>query len=111
METGDLFAIRFSSDAEKDLKRLRQWGSVPLNAILTLKSNPTRGHTLSGSLRGARALEFNLKGSGAFRAVYILAETARECLIIAIGPHESVYETAERRFAALKRFGDVPTDD
>lgn len=62
---------------------------------------------MAGSLRGARALEFNLKGSGAYRAVYVVLEDERVCLVFIIGPHENIYRTATRRYEALKRSGDL----
>ncbi len=59
---------------------------------------------LSGFLRGARSLEFNLRGGGAFRAVYIVLEDVSTCVVLIVGPHENIYQRAERRYRAwLKR--------
>lgn len=61
------------------------------------------GHPLQGSLSGVRALGFNLKGSGAYRAVYTVIERDRVCVVFLVGPHENIYKTAERRWAALRK--------
>ncbi len=62
------------------------------------------GHPLTGVLRGTRSLEFNLKGGGAFRAVYTVLNDERVCVVLIVGPHESIYQRAERRYRAwLKR--------
>jgi hypothetical protein len=53
-------------------------------------------------------LEFSLKGGGAYRAVYVILEAEKICLVFLIGPHESIYEKAERRAAALRRSGRIP---
>jgi hypothetical protein len=62
------------------------------------------GHPLSGVLHGTRALEFNLKGGGAFRVVYVVLDDDRVCVVLIVGPHENIYARAERRYRAwLKR--------
>lgn len=98
------FKIELVRDAEKDLRRLRPWTAQVTRQLLRLEQEPMIGHPLSGVLHGTRALEFNLRGGGAFRAVYIVLENDRVCVILIIGPHENIYEKAERRYRAwLKR--------
>ena len=99
--------VELTAQAEKDLARLRQWTDAATRAILVLEDDPYRGHPLAGSLRGARALEFSLKGSGVYRAVYVILEDRRVCLVFLVGPHENIYDKAERRAAALKRSGSI----
>jgi mRNA-degrading endonuclease RelE of RelBE toxin-antitoxin system len=89
--------------AEKDLDDLKQHRDQAVREILKLESNPSLGHSLSGSLRGARALEFNLKGGGAYRAVYTVVEDGRICVVFIVGPHENIYKKAERRWSAVKK--------
>jgi len=72
--------------------------------ILALRENPYKGHSLKGSLRGARALEFSLKGV-AYRAAYVVLEEEKVCLVFMVGPHEGFYEKAERRAKALRKQG------
>jgi mRNA-degrading endonuclease RelE of RelBE toxin-antitoxin system len=94
--------VELTKEAEKDLKRLRPWTEQALREILSLEDNPYRGHTLSGTLRGTRSLEFNLKGSGAYRAVYFITHEDAVCIVFIIGPHENLYKHASRRLATLK---------
>lgn len=101
------FEVELTADAEKDLKRLRPWTDQATRAILRLEDDPYRGHPLTGSLRGVRSLEFTLKGSGAYRAVYVVLDDDRVCLVFLVGPHENIYDKAERRVAALKRAGRI----
>jgi mRNA-degrading endonuclease RelE of RelBE toxin-antitoxin system len=101
------FAVELTRDAEKDLKRLRPWTEQATFAILRLEENPSLGHPLTGSLKGARSLEFSLRGSGVYRAIYVLLEDSQTCLVFMVGPHENIYAKAERRVAALKRAGRI----
>jgi hypothetical protein len=59
------YEVELTAQAEKDLKRLRPWVDQATRAVLALEGDPYRGHTLAGSLKGARSLEFSLKGGGA----------------------------------------------
>ena len=102
-EPAGRFAVELTRQAEKDLAGLRQWESQVIQELLRLEDDPHAGHTLTGSLRGARALEFNLRGSGAYRAVYRVLEADRVCLVFLIGPHENIYRLAERRLKAARR--------
>jgi mRNA-degrading endonuclease RelE of RelBE toxin-antitoxin system len=101
------YDVVLTRQAEKDLQDLRPWTAQATRAILQLETDPGLGHLLSGSLKGARALEFSLKGSGAFRAVYTVLNDTRICLIFIVGPHENIYTKAERRYEALKRSGEI----
>ena len=101
------FAVELTREAKKDLKRLRPWTDQATRALLRLEDEPHLGHPLAGSLKGAYALEFSLKGSGVYRAVYFLIDHRHVCLVFIVGPHENIYDKAERRAAALKRGGTV----
>jgi mRNA-degrading endonuclease RelE of RelBE toxin-antitoxin system len=101
------FAVELTREVEKDLKRLRPWTDQALRAILRLEENPNLGHALTGSLKGARSLEFSLRGSGVCRALYVVLDDSRTCLVFMVGPHENIYDKAERRVAALKRAGRI----
>jgi mRNA-degrading endonuclease RelE of RelBE toxin-antitoxin system len=104
---GDRFEVELTREAEKDLKRLRPWKEQATRALVELEEDPYLGHALTGSLRGTRSLEFSLRGSGVYRAVYVVIENARVCLVFIVGPHENIYDKAERRVAALKRAGRI----
>lgn len=95
------YGIELTAKAEKDLDDLKQHRDRAVREILRLETNPAAGHLLKGSLRGARALEFTLKGGGAYRAVYVVIDNERICIIFLVGPHENIYKLAERRYAAL----------
>jgi len=97
----DRFDIEFTNNAKKDIKDIRHDRDRALREILRLRDNPNAGHALRGSLRGARFLEFSLKGGGAWRAVYTVLDDKRLCIIFVVGPHENIYRLAERRYAAL----------
>ena len=103
MTGSDRFEVEILPKAEKDLDDLKHHREQAVAAILQLETNPLLGHTLTGSLRGTRSLEFNLKGSGAYRAVYTVIDEDRVCIIFIVGPHENIYKKAERRWAAVKR--------
>ncbi|MGB9660623.1 MAG: type II toxin-antitoxin system RelE/ParE family toxin [Moorellaceae bacterium] len=98
------FEVRLTRNAEKDLLRLQDLTQRATKEILALKENPYKGHPLKGSLRGARALEFSLKGV-AYRAAYVVLEEEKVCLVFMAGPHEGFYEKAERRMKALRGRG------
>lgn len=98
---GDRFDVQFTRQVEKDLKDLRGLAANAMRIIRQLEENPELGHALSESLQGARSLEFNLKGSGAHRAVYVIFPVERVCIVFIIGPHEGIYARAERRASGL----------
>jgi mRNA-degrading endonuclease RelE of RelBE toxin-antitoxin system len=98
------YEVQLTRPAEKDLRDFRGRQGVVTAALLQLEDDPLRGHALKQSLRGARSLEFSLSGvSTAYRAVYIIIEPDRVCLVFLIGPHENIYEKAERRLRAVHR--------
>lgn len=102
------YRVRLTRQAEKDLSRLRSFRDKAVRALLALEQDPYKGHTLTGSLRGARSLEFSLPG-GAYRAAYVVLEEAEGpvCLVFLVGSHEGFYEKAERRMEALRRLGMI----
>jgi hypothetical protein len=89
--------------ADKDFSHL---GKVEMlkaaQALATLKIEPYAGHYLTGSLRGARSLEFSAPG-GAYRAAYVVREGQKRCVVFLVGSHEGFYKEAERRYEALKK--------
>lgn len=99
----DRYGIELTRRAEKDLDSFRQDRDRVVHEIQTLRSNPLAGHALKGALQGSRALEFNLKGGGAYRAVYTVVDNERVCIIFVVGSHENIYKVAERRYAALRK--------
>jgi len=102
------FDVQLTREAEKDLKRLRAHTDRATRAILKLEDDPFLRHPLVGSLRGTRALEFSLPGSGVYLAVYVVSDATRVCLVLIVGPHENIYDRAERRVKALRRAGVIP---
>lgn len=97
-----LFELRLTRNAEKDLLGLRDLTEKAANELLALKQDPYSGHSLKGSLRGARALEFSLKGV-AYRAAYLVLQEEKVCLVFMVGPHEGFYQKAERRANGLRK--------
>jgi mRNA-degrading endonuclease RelE of RelBE toxin-antitoxin system len=99
------YRVDLTDGAKKDLKKLRQHREQIGEALERLETDPQAGHRLQGTLYRLRSLEFTVKGSGAFRAVYGVLETDAVCLVIIIGPHENLYERAQRRVEALRASG------
>jgi mRNA-degrading endonuclease RelE of RelBE toxin-antitoxin system len=110
-KVSDRFEVDLTRHAEKDLKALRTWMPDILRSLARLENDPEAGHLLRGSLRGCRSLEFNLKGSGAYRAVYVVEPEERRCNVFLIGSHENIYREAERRAEALRKSGEIPKLD
>ncbi len=98
------FSVRLTRQAEKDLTSLRSWTEEVTRVLARLEIEPLAGH----ALRGSRSLEFNLKGSGAFRGIYWVYPDDQVCLVILIAPHETIYREAERRILALRKSGEIP---
>lgn len=96
------FVVELTRQAEKDLKDLRPWTAQATRQVARLGDDPYLGHTLTGGLRDCRSLEFNLRGGGAYRAVYLVLESERVCLVFLVGAHEGLYAKAERRRRALR---------
>jgi mRNA-degrading endonuclease RelE of RelBE toxin-antitoxin system len=105
------YEVDLTRHAEKDLKALRAWNAAIFRHLARLETNPEAGHLLKGALHGCRSLELNLKGSGAYRAVYVIAPGERVCTVFLIGPHENIYREAERRVQALRKSGEIPDPD
>jgi mRNA-degrading endonuclease RelE of RelBE toxin-antitoxin system len=103
MARTDRYEVEILPRAEKDLQALRNHRAQAIRELLKLEGDPLLGHTLTGSLRGTRSLEFNLKGSGAFRAVYTVLDNERVCVVFLVGPHENIYKEAQRRWDAVKK--------
>jgi mRNA-degrading endonuclease RelE of RelBE toxin-antitoxin system len=104
----DRFDVQLTREAEKDLRRLHAHTGRVTRAILKLEDDPFLGHSLTGSLKGTRSLDFSLPGSGVYRAVYVVSDTTRVCLVLIVGPHENIYDRAERRVKALRHAGQIP---
>ena len=101
------YRVELTDGAKKDLKKLRQHRERIGEALGRLETNPLAGHTLQGTLYNLRALEFTVKGSGAFRAVYGVLDTDAVCLVVIVGPHENIYDRAQRRVEALRTAGVI----
>jgi mRNA-degrading endonuclease RelE of RelBE toxin-antitoxin system len=97
--------VELTAGAKKDLRKLRAHREQIADALGHLETNPLAGHPLKGTLHNLRALEFTVKGSGAFRAVYGVLDTDTVCLVVLVGPHENIYDRAERRVEALRTAG------
>ncbi len=98
------YRVQLTRTAEKDLRDLRSFVGRVMRVLAQLETEPRKGHTLTGSLKGVRSLDFSLPG-GAHRAVYVVNDTERVCLVFLIGSHEGIYKLAERRYEALRRSG------
>lgn len=105
METNRRYRVELTDAAKKDFKKHRQHREQIGEAIGQLEENPLAGHTLKGTLYGLRSLEFTVSGSGAFRAVYGVLDSDAVCLVVIVGPHENIYDRAERRVEALHAAG------
>lgn len=103
----DTYRVKLTKQALKDLKNYRGDARRVKEKLDVLKTDPLAGHSLAGTLSGTRSLEFSLKGSGQHRAIYIVRELTSSCVVFLIGPHENIYERAERRFKAL----DIELDE
>jgi hypothetical protein len=73
----DRYSVELTEQAKEDVKKLRPWGEQVIRTLLILDSEPLHSHVLTSSLRGARSLEVSLKGSGVYRAVYIVRDHRR----------------------------------
>lgn len=103
MTSSDRFEVEILPKAEKDLDDLKRYRDDAVREVLKLEDDPKLGHTLTGSLRGTRSLEFNLKDGEAYRAVYTIVDEDRVCIVFIVGSHENIYKKAERRWAAVKK--------
>jgi mRNA-degrading endonuclease RelE of RelBE toxin-antitoxin system len=97
LSESDPFLVEFSKDAKKDLKKYRSAAPLVGKAVARLAVDPELGEMLSGDLAVFRSLHIAVKGSGEFRAVYLIEADARVCLVFAIGPREGFYQSLKRR--------------
>ena len=101
------YRVQFSRQALRDLDKLRKRNRMAHDravvAVAELETAPLAGHALSGSLRGCRSLEFSVKGSGQYRAVYIVLDAETVCVVFVVGTHENVYDEAGRRIDQVRR--------
>jgi mRNA-degrading endonuclease RelE of RelBE toxin-antitoxin system len=100
--TSERVEVQLTRAARKDLNNLGHDMQGVVKHLARLEANPLAGHTLRGSLTGARSLEFTLRGGGAYRAIYVLHRDT-VCIVFSIGPHENIYRKAESRLAALRQ--------
>lgn len=94
--------VELTALAIKDLKKLSTIEDEIIIELKVLKTKPHAGHALSQNLQGVRALEFSIKGSGEYRAAYVVQEAEMKITIFMIGTHENFYETAAKRVKSLK---------
>ena len=95
--TQEPFCVQLDPISQKDLKAIRHNREKIVDELLELEKNPTKGHDLKGNLQGIKSLEFKIKGSGDYRAAYLLLEEDKVCLVFALGPHENFYDLVSRR--------------
>lgn len=100
------FVVELTGRAEKDIVRYKGFAPRVTKELRGLEAEPFRGHTLRGSLKSVRSLEFSLP-DGQHRAAYVVVEEKDLCLVFLVAPHENFYEKAERRFIALNRTGRI----
>lgn len=103
--TNRRYRVQLTRGAEKDLKKHRQHREQIAEALGQLERDPLAGHPLTGTLYSLRALDFTVRGSGAFRAVYGVIEEDAVCLLVIVGPHENIYDRAQSRVDALRQAG------
>jgi len=91
------YRIELASGVAKDLKKMRHAATEAALQLKRLEDDPTIGHALIGDLQGYRSLDFNIKGSGAYRAIYRIDEYEQSIIVYMVGPHENFYDRAKRR--------------
>lgn len=97
-----LYLVELTALAVKDLKKLSMIEEKITGHLRELKTDPKKGHGLSQNLQGVQSLEFSIKGSGDYRAAYVIQEEERKVTVFLIGPHENFYDEAARRVKLLK---------
>ena len=103
MTRTERYEVEILPRSEKDLNDLKHNRAQAVRELLRLEANPRLGHTLTGSLRGTRSLEFNLKGGGAYRAVYTVLDSDRVCIVFLVKSHENIYKEAECCWEAVRK--------
>jgi mRNA-degrading endonuclease RelE of RelBE toxin-antitoxin system len=98
----ETFKVILDPVVQKDLKALKRVQKQVVDAILKLETNPKKGHELKANLQGIRSLEFSIKGSGQYRAAYLLLEKQKTCIVFAVGPHENFYVAVAKKAKLIK---------
>ena len=98
----ETYVVEITRLAAKDLKKLSAVEKQIIDELRKLQTDPKKGHTLSQNLQGVRSLEFSIKGSGEYRAVYLIREEERRITVFLIATHANVYEEAARRMKLIK---------
>jgi addiction module RelE/StbE family toxin len=95
------YRVAFTRQGAKDLAKLKKRNRLAYDRALAilreLETDHEAGHALRGSLSGCRSLEFSVKGSGEYRAVYVSADAETVCVVFLVATHENVYDVAARR--------------
>ena len=94
--------VELTPPAQRDLKALWDISEEVTDHIRELKIDPEKGHPLSGSLQGVRALEFSMQGSGQYRAAYLYSASENKVTVFMVGSHENFYDEANRRVKLMK---------
>ncbi|MDD2999592.1 MAG: type II toxin-antitoxin system RelE/ParE family toxin [Candidatus Riflebacteria bacterium] len=94
--------VELTKAAERDLKALWKVSEEVVEHLKVLKTEPEKGHPLTGSLQGVRSLDFALKGSGQYRAAYFYIFKNSKVTVFMVGPHENFYKQAQKRVAQVK---------
>jgi len=103
--------VELTKLAERDLKALWKISGEVIEHLKILRNNPEKGHPLTGSLQGARSLEFSLKGSGQFRAAYVYIIKDSNVTVFMVGPHENFYKLALKRASLVKDLMKKATEE
>ena len=100
------YTVEFTRLARKDLEALKSKNAAAhdeaVKVLAALEDDSQAGHTLTGSLKGCRSLDFSVKGSGQYRAVYIEVDKDRVCVVFIVATHENIYREASKRVAAVR---------
>mgnify|MGYP001256912785 CR=1 FL=1 len=104
-------AVELTKQAERDLKALWKISEEVIEHLKILKNDPEKGHPLTGSLQGARSLEFSSKGSGQYRAAYVYIIKDSKVTIFMVGPHENFYKQALKRVSLVKELMKKATEE
>ncbi len=93
------FRVNLTAEARDDLRKLPGHAPQFIKKIQTVAEQPNRGHPLRQGLRHDRALNLT-GGQRGYRAVYHVFAPVRTVVVYAIGPHKTVYDTAQKRHPA-----------
>lgn len=104
------FRVELTADARDDLSKLPGHAPQFIKKLATLTTHPRRGHPLRQDLKHERSLELTRAGGG-YRAVYHVFEPVRTVVVYAIGPHKTVYDTAQKRHPAPEPKSELPAPE